>query len=32
VNFHTSLGDIEALPPLVARLGKDADALLRQEF
>ena len=29
VNFHTSLGDIEALPPLLSRLGKEADALLR---
>jgi aromatic-L-amino-acid/L-tryptophan decarboxylase len=26
VNFHTSLGDIEALPPLVSRLGEEADA------
>src|SRR4030095_15788100 len=25
VNFHTSLADIEALPPLLARLGKEAD-------
>jgi aromatic-L-amino-acid decarboxylase len=31
VNFHTSLGDIEALPPLLARLGKAADTVLRQE-
>jgi glutamate/tyrosine decarboxylase-like PLP-dependent enzyme len=29
VNFHTSLGDVEALPPLVARLGREADAALR---
>jgi aromatic-L-amino-acid/L-tryptophan decarboxylase len=29
VNFHTSLGDIEALPPLVSRLGRDADTALR---
>jgi aromatic-L-amino-acid decarboxylase len=26
VNFHTTLGDIEALPPLLARLGRAADA------
>jgi len=31
VNFHTSLGDIEALPPLLSRLGRDADAALRRE-
>jgi len=30
VNFHTSLGDIEALPPLVSRLGKTVDAGLRR--
>lgn len=30
VNFHTSLGDIEALPPLLSRLGKEADAALRR--
>ena len=29
VNFHTSLGDIEALPPLLSRLGKATDAALR---
>ena len=29
VNFHTSLGDIEALPPLLSRLGREADAALR---
>ncbi len=29
VNFHTSLGDIEALPPLLARLGREADAATR---
>ena len=28
VNFHTSLGDIEALPPLLSRLGKEADKAL----
>jgi aromatic-L-amino-acid/L-tryptophan decarboxylase len=32
VNFHTSLGDIEALPPLVSRLGKTVDAGLRREL
>ena len=31
VNFHTSLGDIEALPVLFSRLGKEADAALRRE-
>ena len=30
VNFHTSLGDIEAIPQLLVRLGKEADAALRQ--
>jgi aromatic-L-amino-acid decarboxylase len=29
VNFHTSLGDVEALPPLLARLGNEADIALR---
>jgi glutamate/tyrosine decarboxylase-like PLP-dependent enzyme len=29
VNFRTSLADIEALPPLLSRLGKQADAALR---
>jgi aromatic-L-amino-acid decarboxylase len=29
VNFHTSLGDIEALLPLLSRLGKEADTALR---
>ena len=29
VNFHTTLGDIEALPLLLARLGRVADAALR---
>ena len=28
VNFHTSLGDIEALPPLLSRLGKEVDTAL----
>jgi aromatic-L-amino-acid/L-tryptophan decarboxylase len=32
VNFHTSLEDIEALPPLLSRLGKEADTALRQEL
>ena len=31
VNFHTSLGDIEALPLLLSRLGKEADTALRRE-
>jgi hypothetical protein len=31
VNFHTSLGDIEALPLLLARLGREADAALRRD-
>jgi glutamate/tyrosine decarboxylase-like PLP-dependent enzyme len=31
VNFHTSLDDIEALLPLLSRLGKEADAALRRE-
>jgi hypothetical protein len=31
VNFHTSLGDIEALPHLMARLGRQVDAALRRE-
>jgi aromatic-L-amino-acid decarboxylase len=31
VNFHTSLGDVEALPRLLSRLGRRADAALRQE-
>ena len=30
VNFHTSLEDIEALPPLLSRLGRAADAALRR--
>jgi aromatic-L-amino-acid decarboxylase len=29
VNFHTSLGDIEMLLPLLSRLGKEADSDLR---
>jgi len=31
VNFNTSLEDVEALLPLVARLGSQADAALRHE-
>jgi glutamate/tyrosine decarboxylase-like PLP-dependent enzyme len=31
VNFRTTRADIEALPPLVVRLGKQADAELRPE-
>jgi len=31
VNFHTSLDDIEALPPLVSRLGQEVDTELRCE-
>jgi glutamate/tyrosine decarboxylase-like PLP-dependent enzyme len=31
VNFRTTQADIEALPPLIVRLGKQADAELRPE-
>jgi len=31
VNFHTSLEDVEALPTLLSRLGKEADTALRRE-
>ena len=31
VNFHTALGDIDALPPLLARLGREVDLALRPE-
>jgi aromatic-L-amino-acid/L-tryptophan decarboxylase len=31
VNFHTSLGDVEALPLLLSRLGQEADAARRPE-
>ena len=31
VNFHTALGDVEALPPLVAHLGREIDRGLRGE-
>ena len=29
VNFRTSLEDIEALPPLVTRIGREVDAIMR---
>jgi hypothetical protein len=29
VNFHTALGDVEGLLPLLARLGSEADRALR---
>ena len=32
VNFHTSLADIEALPPLLSRLGREVDVRLRRDF
>jgi glutamate/tyrosine decarboxylase-like PLP-dependent enzyme len=31
VNFHTSLGDIEALPVLLSRLGRETDTALRRD-
>ncbi len=31
VNFRTSLGDIEALPEIVGRIGREVDLALRQE-
>lgn len=31
VNFRTTQADIEALPPLIVRIGKEADAELRPE-
>jgi aromatic-L-amino-acid decarboxylase len=31
VNFRTSLEDIEALPEIVSRIGREADAVLRPE-
>ncbi|MEN3337507.1 MAG: aromatic-L-amino-acid/L-tryptophan decarboxylase [Acidobacteriota bacterium] len=31
VNFHTALGDIEAVPPLLCRFGAEADRVLRRE-
>src|SRR5262249_43368710 len=30
VNFHTGLADVEALPPLLSRLGREIDASLPQ--
>jgi aromatic-L-amino-acid decarboxylase len=30
VNFHTSVGDVEALPALLSRLGRQADNALRR--
>jgi len=32
VNFRTSLADIEALPPLLARLGREADQAMRMSL
>ncbi len=32
VNFHTSLGDVEALPPLLSRLGREVDDVLRHRL
>jgi hypothetical protein len=29
VNFHTDLVDVEALPDIVARVGRSVDAVLR---
>jgi len=29
VNFHTSLDDVEAVPPIVVRVGRAVDAQLR---
>ena len=29
VNFHTSVEDVESLPDLLSRLGKEADQTLR---
>ena len=31
VNFRTTVADIEALPPLLARLGREADESLRAQ-
>ena len=31
VNFHTSLADIEALPPLLSRLGREVGTALEQD-
>jgi glutamate/tyrosine decarboxylase-like PLP-dependent enzyme len=32
VNFHTSLADVEALPVLLSRLGREVDTALRREL
>jgi aromatic-L-amino-acid/L-tryptophan decarboxylase len=32
VNFRTSLADVEALPEIVARIGREADAVLRPKL
>jgi glutamate/tyrosine decarboxylase-like PLP-dependent enzyme len=32
VNFHTALGDIESLPPLISRLGREVDGPLRDTY
>jgi aromatic-L-amino-acid/L-tryptophan decarboxylase len=32
VNFHTSLGDVEALPALLSRVGREVDTALRREL
>lgn len=32
VNSHTALGDVEALPPLVSRLGRQIDGVLRHRL
>jgi hypothetical protein len=29
VNFHTQRADVEALPGIVVRLGREADAVMR---
>ena len=31
VNFHTSLKDIEELPPMLASMGRSVDRTLRRE-
>ena len=31
VNFHTSLADVEALPPLLSSLGRETDVTLRRD-
>jgi hypothetical protein len=32
VNFHTQAGDIDAIPGIVVRLGREVDARLRAPF